>query len=302
MEAMCTVGYRSATAIALVGLCSCTALFQGGTTPTTKVITPAAEAIPVDKEHHDKLLEVLTDKGEFVLQIASAHILESTTPQEVAGFSCLSQSKISEVESHGQRSDVLRKFIEALLIKLPRGEADCPRVSDQWQITFLTYSRWKTARAKEEKTQDQEAAGQQEPKQEAAAPSERTFAEQAASGAVQGAAVGAGVVAIGAAAVFLAEVYATSCIGTAGLICPIPGETIFIALGTSTVAQDGKKLDLVGVGVAQGSAQISAWSALNPDPEALGMAFAQAFKSLASNYAAVLVAEATNPVQSGPNP
>ena len=276
--------YPSTVAIAFVGAMVWMPLLHG-CAATTEVMTPQSVASPINDERYEKVLKLLAEEPNTVLQIASKHALESATPQELVGLSCLAQGRITRVESRGEASDKLKKFIAALVATLPRAEHACASISEEWHVAFFTYSRWKTHRAPEQPPRE---------------PSE--FEQGIYRGLGQGLASPHGVVLIGAGVLYVATAYAVTCVYTAGVICPIPGETIFVALGTSAVSQEGKEANLVGVGVAQGSTQISAWSGLLPDAEALAMAFAQAFKSLASNYAAILVAEAANPVQSEPNP
>ena len=267
----------STVATTIASLLVCTALFQG-CAATTDVATPLSAASPIDDEDYEKVLQLLSDKPGQVVKIASQHVLESATPQELVGLSCLAQGQIATAESRGKASESLRKIITALIATVPRAELDCLPVSNQWHVGFFTYSRWKTRRV-HQPTSEPSKAG-------------RALA--------QGIGSNPGVVA--ALAVGAVAAYAGTCIGTAGILCPIPGETVFVTLGTSAVLQDKKSADLVGVGVAQGSSKTSAWSALYLDPEALGLALAQALRSLASNYAASLVSEIPAPSQSFAEP
>lgn len=259
-------------AVALGAFFVWTFLLQGCAGPTTAITTPDAAASPISNERYEKVLKLLAEEPNEVIQTASKRILEGASPQELTGFACLRQDGVNSVVSRGKTSDTLRDFVKALVATLPRANATCPPLSGEWQLDFLTYSRWRTGRKTEP-----------DPSRDAAA---KVVGEI-------GGTFPYGTALVLSAAVFVVEVYAASCIGTAGLICPIPGETIFVALGTSTGPQDGEKATLLGVGVAQGEGKISAWSAVTPDPEPLGLAFAQALKGLASNYAAVMTKRAT---------
>ena len=257
-----------------------------GCASTTNVTTPHQTAEPVDAEQHAKLLSVLSSERERIVQVALRQVLETATPQEIVGLGCLAGSRVASVESRREVSESARSVIAEILGRLPRSEISCPPISDQWTLDFLTYSRWKTVRGRDKPS-------------EAPSEAERAFSDFMSSRSIaaafpQGAVMGATLAIVS----YAAAAYAASCIGTVGLVCPIPGETIFVALATSTAAQNGRPIDLIGIGVAQGSGQISAWAALLEDPEALSLALAQALKAAASNYMAAVMTDA---ITSPPN-
>lgn len=215
-------------------------------------------ALPMKEDEYQKFADIVREEHERLADIAVRHLRDTTTDDSKIGLGCLARADIDQVYAEPSVSSPMRDLLVKILGTLEKHQGECPTLSGQWNFQMF---RWNRANATAPAPREEDDIG---------------------GALLKGAGQGAAEVLV----VYALAAYAGVCVASIGLVCPLPGDGYEVHL-SAMLPDTATEID--GIGIAQGSTNITAWTKLREDREAFALALAESLKALATKLPASAV-------------